>query len=402
VLLQRLAETSQQVGATRARLAKVGLLAERLLELAPEEVAAGVKMLAGELRQGRIGIGHAAVRAIVPEPAAQASLTLHEVDRALDEIAAIEGSGSKARREQALGALFARATVSEQQLLRGLLLGELRQGALEGVMLDAIARAYAVPAAAVRRAFMLRGDLAEVAEVARREGAAGLVRFRIELMRPLSPMLAQSAEDVGDALRRFERVALEHKLDGARVQVHRDGADVRVFTRSLHEVTARVPELVERVRALPLSSVVLDGEALALRGDGRPQPFQISMRRFGRKLDVERMRGELPLSTFFFDCLHLDGEDLIDRSAGERMGALAERLSERERVPRLVTADAVEARAFVQAALSAGHEGVRAKDPAGTYEAGRRGAGWLKVKPVRTLDLVVLAEEWGIGRRRGS
>jgi len=400
--LVELVTTSESISRTRSRREKTALLSSCLRALSENEVAVGVAFLSGELRQGRIGLGHATVYGVDAPAAARAELTLFEVDRAFDEIAAISGARSNAARKHALGALLARATSLEQGYLRRLILGELRQGALEGSMHEAIARAFDVSLDAVRRAAMLCGKLAEVAEVARREAEAGLGRFSIRLMTPLAPMLAQSAEAVEDALTRMPHAAFEHKLDGARVQVHRDGANVRVFTRELNEVTARVPELVEAVSALPIHSAIFDGEAIALDGAGRPLPFQVTMRRFGRKLDIERMREQLPLHTLFFDCLYLDGEDLIARPADARIAALHASVSETRRIARLVTSDANAARAFLNEALAAGHEGVMAKDPHATYEAGRRGAGWLKIKPVRTLDLVVIAIEWGNGRRAGK
>jgi DNA ligase-1 len=266
---------------------------------------------------------------------------------------------------------------------------------------EAVARAFQVPLAGVRRAVMLSGDLGAVAEAARARGAAGLAGFRLELFRPLLPMLAQSASNIEEALSGLEAPLVEYKLDGARVQLHKRGDDVRVFTRNLIEVSARVPEIVEAARAFPARSLVLDGEALVLRPDGRPEPFQVSMRRFGAKLDTERLRAELPLRACFFDVLHAADEDLIDYPLHERVRALAALVPVEARVPSLVAADAQGAQAFLDAALAAGHEGVLVKSADASYEAGRRGSGWVKVKPVHTLDLVVLAAEWGSGRRRG-
>ncbi|MDL1862292.1 ATP-dependent DNA ligase, partial [Betaproteobacteria bacterium PRO7] len=288
-----------------------------------------------------------------------------------------------------------------QDFLVRLLVGELRQGALEGVMIEAIAAAAGVALAAVRRAAMFAGDLGAVARAALTEGAAGLARFAIELQRPVQPMLAQPAEDIADALARLGTAALEWKLDGARVQVHKAGDDVRVFTRNLNEVTAAVPEIVEAVRAAPARELILDGEAIALAAGGAPQPFQVTMRRFGRKLDVDALRAELPLAAFFFDVLRRDGDSLVERPARERFAALAEALPSALVVPRLVTSDASAAQAFYAEALARGHEGVMAKALDAPYEAGSRGAAWLKVKRAHTLDLVVLAAEWGHGRRRG-
>jgi DNA ligase-1 len=400
--LAEVAHTSRRVAEVPGRLDKIGLLADLLRRLTPEEVAIVVPWLAGDLRQGRIGIGPAAVRGAVPDDAAaEGALTVREVDGALADMAALSGAGSQTERGRRLRGLLARGTQEEQSFLVRLLLGELRQGALEGVMAEAIARAADVPAGDVRRAVMLAGDAATVAAAALGEGAAGLARFGLQLFRPVQPMLAQTAEDPGDALGRLGTAALEYKLDGARVQAHKAGDEVRVYSRRLNEVTAAVPEVVEAVRALPARDLVLDGETLALRPDGAPHAFQTTMRRFGRRLDVDALRRELPLSVFFFDCLHRDGEDLLHRPATERAAALAGGVPAGLVVPRLVTADPAAAGAFLEAALTAGHEGVMAKSLEAAYEAGGRGAAWLKVKPAHTLDLVVLAAEWGSGRRRG-
>jgi DNA ligase-1 len=348
-----------------------------------------------------LGVGYASAFTAQVEPAATAELTLLEVDRRLEDLRALSGRGSTSRRAELLRALLARATEPEQRFLRSLLVGELRQGALEGVMADAVAAAFRVGAAKVRRALMLHADLGVVAEAAREHGESGLAAFQLELFRPLGPMLADSAPDVAAALEALAAPQLEYKLDGARVQVHKIGEEVRVYTRNLNEVTSRVPELVELVRTFPADALILDGEALSLASDGRPHPFQVSMRRFGAKLDTERLRGEQPLHAFFFDLLHVSGQDLIDRSLSERVQALAELVPEASRVPALVQPDELAARRFLERALASGHEGIMAKAGAATYEAGRRGASWLKVKPVHTLDLVVLAAEWGSGRRRG-
>ncbi|HEX9289225.1 MAG TPA: ATP-dependent DNA ligase, partial [Anaeromyxobacteraceae bacterium] len=328
MLLADLAETSRAVAATRSRLRKVELLAAALRRMGPREVAVGVSYLAGDLRQGRIGIGVAAVREamVTATPAERATLELTDVDAELDRVAGARGAGSAADRRRALASLLSRGTRAEQELLARLVLGELRQGALEGVMVEAVARASGAPVAEVRRAAMVAGDLRQVAEAALAEGVAGLRRFPLRLMSPLQPMLAQPAGDVGDALASLGEAALEHKLDGARVQVHKDGSEVRVFSRALRDVTPAVPEIVEAVQALPARSVILDGEALAFRPDRTPEPFQVTMRRFARKLDAAALRRELPLSALFF--------------------------------------------AFLEDALRRGHEGVMAKSLAAPYEAG--------------------------------
>jgi DNA ligase-1 len=401
MVLEEIARTSLAVADTRGRLAKIELLAACLRALGPEEVPVAVAYLSGELPHDRIGVGWASLRdqpAPAPSPA---TLELLEVDAALRRIGAAAGPGSQALRRDELRALFARATEPEQRFLVGLLLGDLRQGALEGVMVEAVARAAELPAAEVRRALMVRGDLGAVAGAAMADGGAGLARFRLDLLRALKPMLAQPAEDLAAALARASPAAVEWKLDGARVQVHRLGDEVRVFTRNLADISERSPEVVEAVRGLPVEAIVLDGEAIALASDGRPRAFQVTMSRFGSRRGVEELREAVPLSCFFFDCLHLDGEDLLDRPARERFAALGQRLPEALRVPRIETADAAEAERFLDDALARGHEGVMVKALDAPYEAGRRGAGWLKVKRAHTLDLVVLAAEWGHGRRRG-
>jgi ATP-dependent DNA ligase I len=408
VLLEEIAETSAAVAASSARLAKVERLAACLRRLDMDEVHPAVAFLSGELRQRQIGVGWAALRE-VPPPAAMPSLTVAEVDATFERIGRLAGPGSQAERRRLLAGLLGRATGDEQRFLVRLLGGELRQGALEGVMVEATARAAGIPGAEVRRALMLRGALGPVAEAALDRGVAGLREFRLQVGRALQPMLAQTATTVEAALARagasgsatLGPAAVEWKLDGVRVQLHKDGAEVRVFTRTLDDITARVPEVVETVLALPAGTAVLDGELIALQADGRPHPFQITAGRLGSKLGVERLRTAVPLTLFLFDVLHLDGEDLIDRDGAERHAALAAVTPEALRVPRTVTADPAVATAFLGDALARGHEGVLVKSLAVPYEAGRRGAGWVKVKPVHTLDLVVLAAEWGHGRRKG-
>jgi DNA ligase 1 len=392
---------SRRVAETRSRREKISVLGDLLRRLGAQEIDVAAAFLSGHLRQGRIGLGGAAVRSSIPETAAATpSLTLSEVDAAFERLAATTGSGSTAERARLLAGLLARATQEEQGFLVRLIFGELRQGALAGLMAEALAAAAAVPADEVRRALMLAGELPEVARAVLTEGRPGLARFGLQLFRPLQPMLAQPAGDVSEALDRLGEAALELKLDGARVQVHKAGDEVRVYSRRGNEVTPAVPELVETVQALPARRLLLDGETIALRPDGSPHPFQTTMRRFGRKLDVDRLRGELPLTSFFFDLLHLDGQDLIDHPAAERFATLGEAVPGLT-VPRLVTANAEEAEAFFEEALTRGHEGIMAKDLDSPYEAGRRGYSWLKIKPAHTLDLVILAAEWGHGRRQG-
>ncbi len=401
-LLADLVATSRGVRDAGGRLDKIGRLAALLRRLAPREVEIAVAFLCGAPTQGRIGVGFAALGRIRSTPPASApALTLVDVDRAFERVATTTGSGSMAARVGQLRELLVRATADEQEFLVRLLHGEIRQGALESVLTDAAARAAGLPAARVRRAVMLAGGLAPVARVALSGADPDLSQFTLRVFHPVQPMLAQSAESVAEARMRLGAMALDYKLDGARVQAHKDGTGVRVFTRHLREVTAAVPEVVEAVRAMPARRLILDGEVLALRPDGTPLPFQVTMRRFGRKLDVAALRRTLPLTPFFFDCLLVDAHDLMDDPFGRRADALAEVTSDRSLVPRVLAPDPGEASAFVDAARRAGHEGVMAKALDAGYAAGSRGAGWLKIKPVATLDLVVLAAEWGSGRRRG-
>ena len=400
--LYDLVQTSRAVAQTRGRLAKIEFLAALLKRAAPDEIATAIAFLSGSPRQGRVGVGYATLQAARAEPAADGpTLELAEVDRTLERLAQTTGKGSTQAKEQLLRRLFARATQEEQEFLFRLMIGELRQGALEGLVTEAVARAAGLDSDLVRRAAMLAGDLGAVAHVALTEGAQGLARYRVELFRPLQPMLAQAADDVLDALTQLGEAVFEYKLDGARIQVHKQGDEVRVFSRQLNDVTVAVPEVVEAARRLTPRAAILDGEAIALRRDGKPLPFQVTMRRFGRKLDVERLRAELPLASFFFDILYADGSPLLDEPYTRRFAALAAVVPEAHRVPRLVTADPREAGAFYERAIAAGHEGLMAKALGARYDAGARGAAWLKVKPAQTLDLVVLAAEWGHGRRSG-
>jgi DNA ligase 1 len=404
VLLIDVATTSVDVGGSASRLAKIARIAQ-LLGLAksdPKLVAIVVAWLSGELPQRQIGVGWAALRS-VPPAAAQSSLTVIGVDAAFSAIGAVSGKGSQARRAELVAELFGSATGVEQTFLRRLLTGELRQGALAGVMTDAIAAAAQIPAAAVRRAAMLGGDLPAVAAAGLTGGTGALDNFTLRVGRPVGPMLAQTAAGVTEALEKLGGEGVfEAKLDGARVQIHRAGDQVTVYTRSLDDVTARLPEVVEATLALPVRELIADGEAIALRPDGRPQPFQVTGSRFGRSVDVEAARAGQPLSVFFFDILHRDGIDLLDAPTRERTAALDDIVPAQNRVNRLITSNPVAAGDFLDATLAAGHEGVMAKSLTAAYEAGRRGASWLKVKPVHTLDLVVLAVEWGSGRRRGK
>ncbi len=399
--LEELTEASADVAATSSRKAKIARMANCLAFASPEEVPIAVAYLSGVLPQGTVGIGWAALRELAAPAATPATLEVLDVDEAVSRIAGLSGPGSQALRRTELAGLYARATEPEQRFLTGLLLGELRQGALAGVMAEAVAQAAGVPAREIRRALMLVGDLGEVAAVAVAEGRDGLSRVRLTLFQPVQPMLAQTGADLEDAFGRIRQAGVEWKLDGARIQVHRLGGDVRAYTRNLADISDRVPEITEAVQQLPVEAVILDGEAIALRDDGRPLPFQLTMSRFGSRVNVKELRRELPLSPFFFDCLHVDGEDLIDRPAAERVGVLVARLPESLRVPRIETGDPAAAQRTLEAALARGHEGVMVKALDAPYEAGRRGASWVKVKVAHTLDLVVLAAEWGHGRRHG-
>ena len=401
MLLAHVVETSRRVAETSKRLEKIALLATLLRQLDPEEVEMVVAFLSGSTRQGRIGIGWATLRDAQASPAESPVLEVRDVDRVLEEFSTTQGRGSEQRKRELLHSLFIRATQPEQQFLTGLLLGELRQGALEGVMLDALAKAAGVDAQSLRRAVMMAGDMAKVARSALESGPAGIAQYDVRLFRPVQPMLAQTAEDVGAALGDLGQAALEFKFDGARVQVHRSGGEVLVFSRSLNNVTAAVPEIVEAVRALPGGDLILDGEVLSLTPEGQPQPFQVTMRRFGRRLDVERMRAELPLTPVWFDLLYAGGQSLLDEPQARRFTVLRELSPPEALVPHTVTSDAERAEEFLHEALARGHEGIMAKALEAGYAAGARGQGWLKIKQARTLDLVILAAEWGHGRRRG-
>ncbi|HEU5024707.1 MAG TPA: ATP-dependent DNA ligase [Spirillospora sp.] len=399
MLIAEIARTSREVAGTSGRKAKITALAECLRAAEPGEAAIVVAYLSGELPQRQIGVGYAALRD-VPPPAAEPSLTVPEVDAAFTGIGAVSGTGSVARRRDLVAALLGRATRDEQGFLIRLLSGELRQGALDGVMAEAIAAAAGVPSAQVRRAVMLRGSLGPVATAALADGTAGLQAFTLEVGRPVKPMLAASAPSVEEAFAKLKaEAAVEWKLDGVRAQIHVRDGDVRVFTRTLDDITARLPEVVAAVRELPVRDAVFDGEVIALRPDGSPYPFQVTAARTATRTakDAE----PVPLTVFLFDVVHLDGDDLLDAPGADRSAALVRAVPEPLRIPRIVTADPSAAKDFFDGAVARGHEGVLVKSLDTPYTAGRRGAGWIKVKPRHTLDLVVLAVEWGHGRRQG-
>jgi DNA ligase-1 len=395
VLLAEIAEVSKAVADTSARLAKIETLAAALREAGPLEVPIAVAYLSGELPQRQIGVGWATLREGFPAADAP-TLTLSDVDSGFSAIGAVAGKGSAAARKALVGELFGRATAREQEFLFRLLSGELRQGALEGVMIDAVARAASVPVAEVRRAMMLRGSLGAVAAAALAGGSQALRAFGLEVGRPVRPMLSASATSLTEALDKAGRpAAVEWKLDGIRIQAHLSEGSVRLFTRTLDEITDRLPEVVAALAKVPVSSAVLDGELIALREDGRPLPFQDTASR------TASFEGTVPLSVFLFDALHLDGVDLIDEPDLERHARLAAVVPPELLMPRLVTSSEDDAADFFRDALARGHEGVVVKSLSTAYAAGRRGAGWIKIKPRHTLDLVVLAVEWGHGRRRG-
>ncbi|TIC86587.1 ATP-dependent DNA ligase [Nocardioides sp. GY 10127] len=400
MLLHEVVETSTQVASTRARHAKRDAMADLLGRTPEGEVEVVASWLGGSLLQRRTGVGWRSLQEL-PQPADRPSLEVLVVNRTLDALSAVSGPGSVARRTALLGDLLGRATAEEQRWLRSVMTGEVRQGALDAVLIEAAALVADVPAAAVRRAAMMAGSPVTAVVVALRDGLEALDAVGLEVMRPILPMLASSAPDVATGVAKAAgpaqgAVAVDVKLDGIRVQVHRSGEDVRVVTRTLDDITSRLPEVVAVVRALPVTSVVLDGEALLLEADGRPRPFQETSSRTARQGATD-----LAVTPWFFDVLHVDGEDLHDRPLGERLERLAALVPEAHRVARLVTGDPEAAAAFAREAVAAGHEGVVIKSLGSTYEAGRRGASWVKVKPVHTLDLVVVAVEHGSGRRRG-
>jgi len=395
MLLRAVVDAASAVASTRSRLAKVSVLAKLLRQLQPDEIAPAVGFLAGRARQGRVGVGWRGLSAVMGEPAGHPSLTVADVDALLDRLLVVSGAGSAAVRSGELRSIISRATVPEQGFIGRVLLGEMRTGALEGVLVDAIASAADAPVAAVRRAVMLSGDLGETARLALTGTVDDLEAVGLVVGRPVQPMLASTAADPASALEVTGRASVEFKLDGARIQVHRRGDDVRVFTRNLADVTHRVPEVVDVARGLEVHDVILDGETLSLDEDGAPRPFQDTMSRFG----ADAPRAVL-LRPWFFDVLHVDGEDLIDKPLSERLEALSRVVGD-YRMPGEVTADPLVAERVSTEALAAGHEGIVVKGLDSLYAAGRRGRSWVKVKPVHTYDLVVLACEWGSGRRTG-
>ena len=401
--LVEVVETSRRVARVSGRLEKIGLIASLIARVPPLEIEIAVAYLSGAIRQQRTGIGWATLQAAIPaSPAETPTLELSDIDATFDRIARVKaGKGSSGERQRLLEELLTRATHEEQDFLFRLVTGELRQGAVEGIMLEAVAKAAALPAETVRRARMMAGDLPSVAKAALTGGGAELATFATQLFRPVQPMLAGSAEDASEAIGELGEAALEYKLDGARIQIHKSGDQVAVYSRRLNDVTAAVPEIVELVRALPARELILDGEVIAMRENGTPHAFQTTMSRFGKRLEVSRARGEVPLTPFFFDLLHLDGESIMDEPGRRRLAALLDVVPPSMVVPRISTSSAADAQAFLERAVEAGHEGIMVKALDAPYQAGHRGRRWLKVKPANTLDLVVLAAEWGHGRRHG-
>jgi DNA ligase-1 len=405
MLLCDLVATSQIVAATSSRLAKRSALVELLHKLtSPDDVEIAAAYLAGELRQRRTGVGWATV-ATMPAPAAEPSLTLAEVDAELDRVSTLSGPGSSGARAEGIAELLAQATADEQAFLRSLLLGDVRQGALESTMLDAVATASAVPLSAIRRAVMFRGATGPVAVAALTAGQPAVESFGLTVGQPVRPMLASAAPDVPAAFAKLgdaSEAVIDTKLDGIRIQVHKAGADVRIFTRSLEDITARLPEAVAVVQTLSAAEVILDGEAIALDEAGRPRPFQETASRTARRLESLPGPATREVTPFFFDCLYVDGDELIDLPLHDRLVRLDSLVPAEFVAPRRVTTDAAAGSAFFNDAVAAGQEGVIVKAADATYDAGRRGAAWIKVKPRHTLDLVVLAVEWGSGRRTGT
>ncbi|MBC2864405.1 ATP-dependent DNA ligase [Streptomyces mexicanus] len=403
MLLARLAQVSREVAATSARSRKTALLAELFRQAEAEDVPVVIPYLAGRLPQGRLGVGWRVLGRRVP-PAAEPTLTVREVDARLGELGKVSGPGAQAERARLVGELMGAATEDEQRFLLGLLTGEVRQGALDAVAVEGLARATGAPAAEVRRAVMLAGSLQTVAQALLADGPAALERFRLTVGRPVLPMLAHSASSVAEAVEKLGACAVEEKLDGIRVQVHRDGGTVRIHTRTLDDITARLPEVTAAALGLPGERFILDGEVISFGPDGRPRSFQETAGRVGSRLDVATAAEEVPVSPVFFDVLTVGDRDLLDLPFAERHAELARLVPEPMRVRRTVVSgpeEVAEAERFLADTLERGHEGVVVKALDAPYSAGRRGAAWLKVKPVHTLDLVVLAAEWGHGRRAG-
>ena len=402
MLLKDLVDVSKKVGATTRKKEKAYLLAECLKRGKGEEIALAASYLSGQIPQGSLGIGWAVLQKTLRNLDKQPrSLSLQEVNRFFDQIAQSKGEGSAAKKAKTLRDLFSLVRDDEKEFLVGLIMSEIRQGALEGLLVEAIAQASDLAVERIQRGVMFSGNVGEVARIALEEGNEGLSRFQPRLFHPIAPMLANAAEEEGDALARWGRVACEFKIDGARIQIHKNGGEIRVFTRHLKEVTERVPEIVAAARDFRLDKAIFEGETVALRPDVRPLPFQTTMRRFGRVQDIERIKKEIPITSYFFDLLYLDGATLVDEPLSKRFELLSANLPPEYRIPQIVTTDEKVAGEFLKKSLEAGHEGIMAKGVDSPYMAGHRGFYWLKIKPAKTLDLVILAAEWGHGRRKG-
>jgi len=397
-----LVATSERIRSTTKKKEKVSLIARMLKQTKGKEISLAAQFLAGILPPGRLGIGWSTIQEAIRDlKSAPSSLSIKEVQAYLEDLSRTAGAGSSHRKKQTLRELFSKTAEKEARFLTGLILEEVRQGALEGLVLEAIAQAASLPFSSVRQAHMFSGNIGEVAEAALMQGAAGLNRFGSRLFHPVSPMLASPIEGEEEALERLGKASWEYKIDGARIQIHKAKDEIRIFTRHLNDVTERLPEIVALASRLPIKEAIFDGEAIALQKNGKPLPFQTTMRRFGRILEVKKMQKEISLSPYLFDLLYLDGEPLFNSPYRQRIALLTRQVPSKYIVPHIITADAAKAREFLSKSIEAGHEGLMAKALESPYIAGQRGFKWLKIKPARTLDLVVLAAEWGHGRRKG-
>ncbi len=402
ISIQDLVELSKKVGSTARKKEKVSLLADFFRRAKGEEIALAVRYLSAQLPQGRLGIGWAMLQEVLQDlPGHPRSRSLIEIDRFFEEISREKGEGSSERKITLLRTIFSSLQQDGKEFLTELILGEIRQGALEGLVLEAIARASSLPMGRLRQSLMFSGDIGKVAQVALEEGMTGLFHFRPRLFHPISPMLANPVEGGVEALERLGEAGFEFKIDGARIQVHKEREKIRIFTRHLKDITDSVPEIVGLARTFQFENAIFEGEVIALREDGKPLPFQITMRRFGRILDIQQLKKEIPLTPYFFDLLYADGEPLVDKPYRDRFGLLSRRVPSQYMIRQMITGNEKELEDFLRRSLETGHEGLMAKGLDSLYTAGHRGYSWLKIKPALTLDLVVLAAEWGHGRRKG-
>ncbi len=402
MLLRDIVTVSKRVRETTRKKEKIFLISDFLKNCRGKEISIASSYLSGEIPQQSLGIGWGILEKVISTSLLNPkNINLIEVDQFLNEISSLSGKGSLEKKVKLLQDLFSSIDEEEKQFIAGLITGELRQGALVGIVIDAITEASNIPEQLIQQAFMLSGNIGEVARVALEEGVSGLSSFKPRLFKPISPMLANTAEKEDDPLLRWGEVACEYKIDGARIQVHKDKEEIKVFTRHLKEVTERVPEIIEFAKGLPFDQAIFEGEVFAIRGDGRPMPFQITMRRFGRVQEIERIRKELPLTSYFFDLLYIDGESLLNEPYNKRFHLLSKHIPDRYIIPRIITNQKDEILNFLKKSLEEGNEGIMAKSMDSPYVAGHRGYYWLKIKPSQTLDLVVLGAEWGHGRRKG-